>query len=119
MIDSAVPTRRLYIRVQYQDPILVQPIGGSAMHRVFYTLAEDLSEGGVRLLSPELIAIDTPLLLDIQIEGAPAIHLVGRVTWARQNGVDEHWALGVAFTELDHGNRARLKALVIARRNTA
>jgi c-di-GMP-binding flagellar brake protein YcgR len=118
MTASRTKTRRLYIRVQYQDPILVQPIGGRSANRVFYMLAEDLSEGGVKLLSPELMAVDTRLLLDISNSNPPAIHIVGRVVWVRQHGADEHWDLGVTFVELDHGSRARLKTLVAERRKT-
>lgn len=118
MTASQANTRRFYIRVQHQDPILVQPIGGASANRFFYMLAEDLSEGGVKLLSPELMAVDTRLLLDISMPSPPAIHIVGRVAWVRQDGANAHWDLGVSFVELNHESRARLKTLVAARRNT-
>jgi len=118
MISSPEVARRLNVRVEYRDPVLVHPISAPYSNRVFYMLAEDLSEGGLRLLSSEFIAIGTRLVLDIEVPNSPSIHIVGEVSWMRQRGTADQWYLGLAYTELRDEARARLRALVAERQST-
>jgi len=107
---------RVHIRVQYYDPVAAQPIGGSAEPRVWAMLGADLSEGGVQLLSPEMLAVNTRLLLSIEPEPwVEPIRAVGKVRWVAQTGSPNRWNLGVSFTVLSDVAAQRLRELVASR----
>ncbi|MGB5833861.1 MAG: PilZ domain-containing protein [Thiohalocapsa sp.] len=104
---------RLYVRVRYRDPVLVQPLGTHPAMHSFYLLADDLSEGGLRLLSPTVIPVDADLLLDIEVHRAKApIRAVGRVLWVAKADSGDLWNTGVRFTELSDPDKTRLWELV-------
>jgi hypothetical protein len=109
---------RICVRVHYCDPVTAQPLGGPTGQHGLSLLAEDLSESGVRLSSPQLLAVDTPLLLAFEPTSWQApIRAVGRVVWVAQPGASDQWDIGVAFTELSDGERERLRALVASRQD--
>jgi hypothetical protein len=103
--------------VRYCDPVAALPIGRLREQRGLHMLAEDLSEDGLRLSSPEMIAVETRLLLDIEPErwGLP-IRAVGKVIWVAETNSPDRWYVGVAFVELSDNARERLAALVASRK---
>lgn len=63
-------------------------------------LAQDLSEGGLMLLAPEVLAVDTRLLLGIEAEAVagPIRVVVGRVAWfVKASGYQDHYRVGIEF----------------------
>jgi hypothetical protein len=116
-MSAPTPTEnRVHIRVEYYDPVAAQPIGGSAEPRVWAMLGADLSEGGVQLSSPEMLAVNTRLLLSIEPEPwVEPIRAVGKVRWITQTNSPNRWNLGVTFTELSDIASQRLRELVASR----
>jgi Tfp pilus assembly protein PilZ len=108
----------LSIRVRFSEPVAAQPVSGlPTAHRNWSCLADNLSEGGVQLLSPELIAVDTGLLLSI--EPGPwtePIQALGHVAWVAQTRSPNRWTIGVSFTDLADGARRRLRSLIASRK---
>ena len=111
--------KRIHIRVEYCDPVAAQPIVGSAEPRAWAMLGADLSESGVRLSSPEMLAVNTHLLLSIEPEPwVEPIRAVGKVRWVAQTGSPNRWTLGVSFTELSDVAAQRLRELVASRQGS-
>lgn len=105
--------KRMHARVRFLDPVRANPVL-HAQHS-WYLLAQDLSEGGIQLLSPELFAVSTRLLLDIEHDAvSEPLRCVGRVAWTAQSGHQEHVNIGVEFVEVDEIARARLRHLIAA-----
>lgn len=77
--------------------------------------SEDLSAHGLQLITDQNLAVGTPLTLAIEIpDSEPPIHCTGRVRWA--NALDDHgksaFRLGIALTDLEGGDAARLSAFL-------
>ena len=115
---SAPPVdNRLTVRVQYRDPVTAERIGVAAPQHSWSSLASDISEGGVQLSSPELVAVNTRLLLSIEPEPwVEPIRAVGKVQWVSQSGSPNRWNIGVSFTELSDVAAQPLRELVASRR---
>jgi hypothetical protein len=108
---------RLNVRVQYGDPVTAQPIGAAAPQHIWSLLAGDISEGGFQLSSPELVAVNTRLLLSSEPEPwVEPIRAVGKVRWVAQTGSPNRWNIGVSFTEVSDAAAQRLRELVASRR---
>lgn len=111
--------KRVNVRVQYGDPVASQMIGQSTWQRPWAMLGEDLSEGGVRLSSPEMLAVDTRLLLSTEPEPwVKPIRAIGKVRWVAQTGSPNRWDVGVTFTELSDVAAQRMRELVASRQGS-
>jgi hypothetical protein len=105
--------KRVNVRVDSCDPVEAQPIGGPTRPRAWALLSGDVSEGGVQLSSPEMLAVNTCLLLSIEPEPwVEPIRAAGRVAWVAQADSPDRWKIGVTFTDLSEDARERLRALV-------
>jgi Tfp pilus assembly protein PilZ len=110
--------QRRHQRLRYRDPVQVIPLGGAGDYRPRALLAEDLSDSGLQLSSPELFAVGRRLLLALtlpEVAAAP-INLTGRVIWSAQDGEQERFRLGVQFDEVSPTARALLTRLIRRRR---
>jgi len=75
-------------------------------------LAEDVSEGGMRLSTVDIVPVGSRLLMALDAEDAPApIRAVGTVVWVAQAPYQERWSVGVRFSELAESDRMRLQRL--------
>ena len=111
--------KRIHVRAEYCDPLAAEPIGGSTEPRAWAMLGGDLSEGGVQLSSPEMLAVNTRLLLSIEPEPwVEPIRAVGKVRWVSQTGSPSRWNIGVSFTELNDVAAQRLRELVASRQGS-
>jgi c-di-GMP-binding flagellar brake protein YcgR len=113
MTPSLLQERRRFVRVPFDRPARAEPIPQSLPNNVHHLLSADLSEGGVRLSSPEFFPLESLVLLDLETpRPAEAICAVGRVAWAEQVAYEEQWHVGVEFAELSDEARTRLRKLV-------
>jgi len=105
--------KRLHVRVRFLEPVRANPV--VQPERSWYLLAQDMSEGGLQLKSPESIAVGTRLLMDIK-PGAISepIHCIGEVTWVAQANYQDHYRIGVQLVEVSENVRQRLRELVAA-----
>jgi c-di-GMP-binding flagellar brake protein YcgR len=107
------PERRRYIRVPFDQPVQAEPIPRPLPDHVCRMLAADISEGGVRLSSPQLFRLESLVLLDLESPSpAEAIRAVGRVAWAEQVAYEDRWRVGVEFAELSDEAGAELRKLM-------
>jgi hypothetical protein len=103
--------RRQHPRVPYYESVYARSIQPPAFSR--YLLAEDLSEGGMRLLSPDMCALGVRLVLDIEPDQvAEPIRVVGRVVWVERAAYQAYDRLGVELVDVCELQRLRLRALV-------
>ncbi|ESQ15880.1 MAG: PilZ domain-containing protein [Thiohalocapsa sp. PB-PSB1] len=108
--------KRLNVRVCYQDPVLIHSISPPPVARYRYALADDISEGGMRMTSTEMFPVDSRLLLEIETDQAqPPIRVIGCVMWVAQAGYQDRWLSGVKFIEASDADHVRLQALVSIR----
>ena len=110
----SIREQRLFARVRFYESVRTNPV--LRPDQSWYLLAEDLSEGGLMLLSPEMFAVDLRLLLDIEPDQvSEPIHCVGRVAWASRADNQEGYRLGIEFLEMSDAARGRLRQLVADR----
>ena len=114
MTTESESDKRRYPRVSFLDPVQAVAIANPCRH--WYLLAQDLSEGGLMLLAPEVLAVGERLLLGVEVDAvAEPIRAVGRVAWVAQAGCQDHYRVGIEFVEVDEVARQRLRELVGAK----
>jgi hypothetical protein len=108
MTASLHRERRRFARVPFEHPARAEPIPQSLPNDVYHLLSADLSEGGAQLSSPELFALESLVLHDLETpRPAEPIRAVGRVAWTEQVASEDRWGLGVGFAELSAEARVR------------
>jgi c-di-GMP-binding flagellar brake protein YcgR len=73
----------------------------SATHdeRTASHIAQDLSQGGLRMLSSEFIPVNSLVSIQIQLKDREKVMDVqGRVVWVRYNPMAETYQMGLEFT---------------------
>ena len=114
MASDSIGNGRQDPRVSYHDPVQVSLIGHP--EQVRYLLAEDLSLGGLKLLSAEPYPLHAHLLMDIETTTASEpIRVVGQVVWYARVDHQERYRMGVRLMAVDDVARERLRDLVAAR----
>jgi len=114
MTTDSVKDKRLHARVRFYESVRSNPI--QRPDQSWYLLAENLSEGGLMLLSPEMFAVGLRLVLDIEPDQvSEPVHCIGRVVWAARAGRQEGYRLGIEFVEVGDAARERLRELVAVR----
>jgi len=91
---------RLYSRIpiQYKDV--------KQYYTVFKgTLAKNIGENGLRVISNEFIPISTNLILDIFLHSIGQIRAICRVVWIEKIRYIEQYDIGMEFIEITDENR--------------
>jgi len=116
MVSRYASERRGNVRVWFDDPASAEPVPQPPPPQVWRVLGEDLSETGIRLLSPKLFPVGSRLRLDLEL-GSPTLVLpaIGRVVWVEQPPGIDRWQIGVEFSGLSDGVRKRLRQIIAAR----
>ena len=109
--------RRASVRVWFDDPALAEPVPQQPPPHVWHVLGEDLSETGIRLLSPKLFPVGSRLRIALD-PGTLADRLaaLGRVVWVEQFPELDRWQVGVEFSELSDNVRSRLREIIAHQR---
>lgn len=87
--------------------------GGRIIHDPREALSSDISEGGLRLMTPTALAIGTEVDLHISLEGdtrAP-LHAVGEVVWQHKHS-SASFETGVTIREMPQADRSRFMQFV-------
>jgi len=113
MISIPNHEKRHGARVRFDAPASVEPVPVPTPEHMWRLLAENISEDGMRLSSPNLFPVKSRLRLNIDI-GRPAapIRAIGRVVWAEQHANADRWEIGVEFSELSDNARYRLREII-------
>lgn len=106
--------RRQQRRVQYLDPVQITLLGAFPP-RVHALLAEDVSESGLAVNSPELFGVGANLLMELEVAMGTSIRLTGQVVWVVRANHQERYRLGVHFDALSDHARSELRRLVATR----
>lgn len=113
MTPNAQTERRQFARVPIDASVKAERIPQPFPNRIWHLLPEDLSESGLRLSSPELFPVESRLLLTLDTETPSVpIRTVGIVVWVAQVQYQDHWNIGVAFSDVSGSGRARLRRIV-------
>lgn len=100
---STVAQRRRHRRVAIDAPIRVSTIDpeldprtGRPFFRAFEDRCLDVSRGGLRLRTHEVLAPGRRVLLEVELPEGPRIEAVARIAWTAHAG-PEHQDVGVEF----------------------
>jgi Tfp pilus assembly protein PilZ len=77
-------------------------------------LAQDLSEGGIRVRSNVFIPVGEQVSVGLQLKDSDkVVELIGTVKWVRINPLSESYQLGVEFADADMAySRSRINRFI-------
>jgi hypothetical protein len=105
--------RRQFARLQFDGSLAVAPIPRSLFNTPLRVVAEDLSEQGVRFVSPEPYPMGARLVVDLDLpDRSEPLYTLGRVVWLVPMPDERAWRVGVGFYSLSMSTRARLHGIV-------
>lgn len=109
---SRFKERRQFPRVNYSMSVQFKQI--SKTSGLFAgTLSEDLSGGGIRLLSDEFLPPRTKLLLDFSIGTTlTQIKTVAEIRWIMQKPLYDKYVAGLQFIEIPEDQKRQIIAFV-------
>jgi hypothetical protein len=74
-----------------------------------HTLTKDVSQGGLRCLTPKPVPVGSEVRLEVLLAGSPiAMHIGGHTRWFREVPYSEMFEVGVAFEPVDPETERRL-----------
>ena len=119
MTPVVQPERRQFVRAPFGGAVQAEPIPQPSPNRLWRLLAEDLSEGGIRLSSPELFPVESRVLLDLDTPSLDdPIRVLGKVVWVEQVPYADQWRVGVEFSDVPKDMRSRLRRIVVRQQAT-
>ncbi|MDP3143360.1 MAG: PilZ domain-containing protein [Candidatus Omnitrophota bacterium] len=70
----------------------------------------DISQGGVGLLSPKIIPINTNMVMEIALSAkSEPVLCVGKVCWVQKSNYSDHYRVGMNFTDIAQDSEGRLE----------
>lgn len=102
------PEQRVSPRVPVYWPVRVQRPGNPAL---IETLTKDLSLGGLRCLSPDVIPVASSVEVELTVaKGQEPMTVQGRSVWFRTIPGSDQFELGIIFQGLSPMTKRRLSA---------
>ena len=92
-MSDRVNERRQFGRVDFREPIQFR-IGEQ---KIIGCLAQDISDGGIKVNSFEFLPLNTEIQLNIQLKDEDAADLAGKVVWIQQVPFSDQFQIGVKF----------------------
>jgi c-di-GMP-binding flagellar brake protein YcgR len=88
---------RRFQRIQFRRPVKFGDVTGDGLPA---HLAQDISQGGLRVMSSDFVALHTPLSVQLQLKDTGRIiELKSRVVWVRYNPLAETYQMGLEFAD--------------------
>jgi len=107
--------RRKRRRAPYDAAVSAEPIPPLGLSR-FPMLAEDISEGGLRVCCTDFVPRQSRMLVTLyRNEPKEVIRVAATVVRVQQVDHQKQWTMGLAFDELPAGARAQVRELVTGR----
>jgi c-di-GMP-binding flagellar brake protein YcgR len=104
------PEQRAFPRVAIYWPVRVQRPGAPVL---IETLTKDLSLGGVRCLSPDVLPVSTVVDIELTVaKGQEPLAVRGRSVWFRTLPKSDQFEVGLIFQGLSPINKRRLSACI-------
>ncbi|MGE4357147.1 MAG: PilZ domain-containing protein [Candidatus Omnitrophota bacterium] len=102
--------RRRYKRINFDTSVTYQTTGN---RRINYTLAKDISEGGMGILLEEFVPKDTEIILEFSLKkNSNPIRSKARVVWIQKFPYIERYRAGLEFKEIEDLQRANIKRFI-------
>jgi len=112
MMHELSAENRQYPRTACDATVAAQRIPQHGPNNASWLLAEDISEGGMQLSSPECVPVGSRLLMSLEEDlASEPIRAIGTVVWVAQAPYQDRWSVGVEFSELAENDRMRLQRL--------
>ena len=111
-MDSVYRTTegRRYTRIPFKRAVR---FSAPQSERLDAHIAQDLSQGGLRMLSSEFIPVHTLVNVQIQLKDRERVMDVqGRVVWVRYNPMTETYQMGLEFTRDAAFQRAMISEFI-------
>jgi len=89
--------KRVHPRIKISFPVRCEDL---ASHRPFYTVFKDISEGGIKLICEDFLAINKFLKFEINLINN-LIRGRGKIVWCNSQPFSERYLVGIQFTEMD------------------
>ena len=110
MLRPMSQERRRAARIRCVLPLRLYPPGEA---KVIQTLTKDLSEGGLRCLSPVAKPVKTLLSVEIDLgPGKKPLTLRAHTVWFQEIPHSEQFYLGIAFQDLSSHHRELLSRYI-------
>jgi hypothetical protein len=85
---------------------------------LFKVMTEDVSQGGLRISSPQPIAVGVILAVDLQLPQIPLpISALAEVVWTSDK-TPEGCACGLRFTQINKSDLSKLERFLLLQRNS-
>jgi len=107
--------RRQFVRSAFGATVHATQIPRQFLGGDLELFVQDISEGGLRLFSPECFPVESELLLELELDAEapqPPIRLVGKVMWVERISDQHRCQIGVEFSDLTDRSSACLRSLV-------
>jgi c-di-GMP-binding flagellar brake protein YcgR len=105
---------RRFMRVPFKRAVRFSAYNGG--ERFDSHIAQDLSQGGLRMLSSEFMPVNSLVSIQIQLKDREKIMDVeGRVKWVRYNPMTETYQMGVEFVDDAAFQRAMIGEFIQAK----
>jgi c-di-GMP-binding flagellar brake protein YcgR len=105
-----VEDRRRSGRVCCLLPVQLYPQGEPS---VIETLTKDIGEGGLRIVSPVIRPVSTPVSIEVTLgTGEQPMSLRAQIVWVRVVPESEQFYLGIAFEDLSELDTKRLSRYI-------
>ena len=101
---------RRFTRIPFKRPVRFSAFNGE---RCDSHIAQDLSQGGLRMLSSEFIPVHSVVSVQIQLKDREKVMDVqGRVVWVRYNPMTETYQMGLEFADDAAFQRAMISEFI-------
>ena len=112
MMHELSAENRQYARTACDATVAATLIPQHGPNNASWLLAEDISEGGMQLSSPDCVPVGSRLLMSLdEVLASEPIRAIGTVVWVAQAPYQDRWSVGVEFSELAENDRMRLQRL--------
>lgn len=101
--------RRKYPRIDTHIPVKFRKLSQTAGASGLDSISKDLSEGGIRIRTPEFIAMAMRLILEMRtpVSDEP-LKVIFKVAWIRKDETTDEYELGGKFLEMSKDDKKAL-----------
>ena len=96
--------KRKFERVRISFPVRCE---GLQSHKPFYTVFKDISEGGLKLISEEFLAVNKFVKFEINLINN-LVRGKGKIVWCNPQAYTDRYWVGLEFTEIGTGAQKTL-----------
>jgi len=93
------------------------PVEGKQGSEFDRTRTMDISRHGIGLISPQNVALNQKIALELVLKpNTEPVMVIGVVKWVRKLGDSDQYRVGMVFSEIISGSSTRLDKYLVAKR---